>query len=256
MPRRLPDDVIAAIRVAYLTPDEDGTWVGSTTIARQFGISPTAVVRHLRDAGIAIRTAKEAHANGKRCKPITNVPIGEQPGCKCGCGAAVDWDKGRKKWRPYFGDHYRNPPGWKRPERMRYRAGFIGPREESRYRGSPGDRNGSWKGGVTPERQRLYRTTEWKDLISAVWRRDAYHCQRCGTGKDWGKALHAHHVIPWADAPALRMEASNLITLCRDCHLWVHSLANVEGAFLGCAIASPQVPAAGGGGYPFSARAA
>lgn len=254
MPKRLPDDDIAFIVATYTTPAVAGTWVGTTTIARQLGVTATCVARHLRDAGVMLRTAKEAHAHGKRCKPVTNVPVGDPPACKCGCGAAVEWNKERRKWKAYARGHYRDPPGWTRPERVRRRAGFIGPREEPRYRGSPGPRNGSWRGGVTPERQRIYKSAEWRELVAAVWRRDRFCCRRCGTGKVRGRVLHAHHVVPWAEAPSLRRDFDNLLTLCGECHVWVHSLANAGGEYLGCAW-PPCSPAAGGGGVPSSARA-
>lgn len=87
---------------------------------------------------------------------------------------------------------------------------------------------------MTPERQRLYRGPEWRALVASVFKRDGYRCIRCGAEKVGGKRLHAHHLIPWAEAPAWRRHEPNLVTLCRDCHLWVHSLDNAAGAFLGC----------------------
>lgn len=246
--RKLSDEQRDEIARTYATPLPDGTWVGVTTIARQFGVSKSCVQYHLRMQGVVMRSPKEAHSGGKACRPVKNPrpPRSAAPECKCGCGQRTEWSKAKNKWRVYFNDHYRNPPGWVRPERARYRKGFIGPREEPRYRGSPGDRNGSWKGGVTPERQRLYRTPGWKALVQEAWKRDGYICQRCGAGKTRGRKLHAHHVVPWSDAPGLRLAVENLATLCDDCHRWVHSLANESGEFLACAY--PEVPAAGGRG--------
>lgn len=127
--RRLTPDEVAYLVAAYTAPNDDGTWTGTTTIARTLGVSVATVRRLLIREGVTPRGPREAHAHGKRCKPITNVPVGDQPTCKCGCEQPVEWDKFRKRWRAYVGDHYRDPPGWVRPERVRYRAGFIGPRE-------------------------------------------------------------------------------------------------------------------------------
>jgi hypothetical protein len=47
-----------------------------------------------------------------------------------------------------------------------------------------------------------------------VLERDGWRCTRCGSEQE----LHAHHVARWADAPALRIIASNGQALCRECH--------------------------------------
>lgn len=57
---------------------------------------------------------------------------------------------------------------------------------------------------------------EWRGV---VMERDGYLCRACGSPDE----LHAHHVEPWAKAPALRVEAANGVTLCRDCHVLCHS---------------------------------
>jgi hypothetical protein len=98
---------------------------------------------------------------------------------------------------------------------------------------SKGKNNPAWKGGTTPERQRLYKTPEWKALVQAVYKRDGYRCKRCKHHQDHGQhALHAHHIATWAEAPELRREMSNLVTLCNECHKWVHSRANKRRRFL------------------------
>ncbi len=108
-------------------------------------------------------------------------------------------------------------------------------KSESRRGRHLGAENPSWKGGVAPERQRVYRSGVWKDVVKAVYERDAYTCVRCGSGKKSARGLHAHHVRPWADHPELRMDAANLVTLCRSCHGWVHSNANEHGELLAAA---------------------
>jgi hypothetical protein len=51
----------------------------------------------------------------------------------------------------------------------------------------------------------------------AVRARDRHICQRC---KRAGQ--HAHHVAPRSQRPDLRLDLENGMTLCLDCHEWVH----------------------------------
>lgn len=57
---------------------------------------------------------------------------------------------------------------------------------------------------------------EWRD---AVFKRDNYTCQMCGSVED----LHAHHKMDFVEYPALRFDINNGMTLCRSCHNEVHS---------------------------------
>lgn len=96
--------------------------------------------------------------------------------------------------------------------------------------------NPNWKGGATPERQEFYRSSEWKTACASIWKRANACCERCGL--DWRDVdrkttatFHVHHVVSFA-VRALRAEPSNLALLCRSCHLFVHSKANIAREFL------------------------
>lgn len=90
-----------------------------------------------------------------------------------------------------------------------------------------------WKGGVTPIRQRLYKTQKWSALVASVLARDNYTCARCGTYRATAEPkLVTHHIRPFADHPELRFDPDNLVTLCEKCHRWVHSRANKRRDFL------------------------
>ncbi len=98
--------------------------------------------------------------------------------------------------------------------------------------GRTGETNPNFKDGSSPERQRLYANAEWKALIRRIYARDGYSCVCCGSAKKGPRELHAHHKKPWAGNPALRFDESNIITLCRECHNWVHSTLNTDRDFL------------------------
>ena len=62
---------------------------------------------------------------------------------------------------------------------------------------------------------------DYSDPVYAEWRkrvfsRDKRKCQMPGCG--YKKALNAHHIKRWADAPYLRYDVDNGITLCWRCH--------------------------------------
>jgi hypothetical protein len=98
------------------------------------------------------------------------------------------------------------------------------------------DQNPNWKGGVTPERQEFYRSQEWKAASRIVWTRANGCCERCGL--DWRTVdrkttptFHIHHIASFA-VKELRAEPTNLALLCRPCHLFVHSKANITREYL------------------------
>ena len=99
--------------------------------------------------------------------------------------------------------------------------------------GRHGNQNPNWKGGITPERQALYASSEWAEAVSQVWQRDNATCQRCGKyahGKG-NNSYHIHHIVSF-EVEQLRAEPGNLILLCRDCHNWVHSKDNADKDFI------------------------
>jgi len=78
-----------------------------------------------------------------------------------------------------------------------------------------GSSHWAWKGGITPERKRLYFTKEYQLWRVAVFMRDDYTCKKCGKR---GGELNADHIKPWAYYPELRYAIDNGRTLCVPCH--------------------------------------
>lgn len=98
--------------------------------------------------------------------------------------------------------------------------------------GIKGDKHPNWKGGTTPERQKLYGTELWKEIVKTTFTRDNWVCQRCSRKGTCKNGLHTHHLKAWADYPDNRFDLDNLITLCRKCHNWVHSNKNINKEYI------------------------
>jgi 5-methylcytosine-specific restriction endonuclease McrA len=55
----------------------------------------------------------------------------------------------------------------------------------------------------------------WSRMVRG---RDWFTCRRCG-----GPGEHAHHIAPRSRRPDLKFSMDNGMTVCADCHLWIHS---------------------------------
>jgi len=181
--RKLSDADRREIVRLYTTPLPDGTWMGATTIARQFPVRHTVVYRELKRAEVQTRSASEAHL-GKACKPITNLPVGDPPICKCGCGDVTAWNQRKNRWNRYAKGHY-TLKGKQGPA-------YIDGRSQFPY------------------------VEDWPQISLATRRRDAFKCQRC---KGDSRRLHVHHI----DCDKQNNAGENLITLCAVCHGTVHA---------------------------------
>lgn len=78
-----------------------------------------------------------------------------------------------------------------------------------------GDKNPSWRGGVTPNRVSLRNTPEYKIWRKLVYERDNYTCQSC---KQRGGKLEADHITPYMIDNSRLLDVSNGQTLCKQCH--------------------------------------
>jgi hypothetical protein len=79
-----------------------------------------------------------------------------------------------------------------------------------------GEKNGSWKGGVSRAYKTGYNSIEYREWRTSVFKRDNYTCQDCGN-KDV-PYVTAHHIKSFAKHPDLRFDIDNGITLCETCH--------------------------------------
>lgn len=97
-----------------------------------------------------------------------------------------------------------------------------------------GRKPATWKGGISPERQSFYASLEWVNAVKEVWKRDKGICQRCGIKqtKEQRGTFAIHHIESFR-VKELRAEVTNLLLVCRPCHLWIHSRKNINKEFLG-----------------------
>lgn len=84
-----------------------------------------------------------------------------------------------------------------------------------------GENHPYWK----PNSRRKVRRGKHRYWASAVLARDNSTCQHCGVK---GVEMHAHHIKPISEAPELKFELSNGLTLCYECHWKVHSASNAN----------------------------
>lgn len=97
----------------------------------------------------------------------------------------------------------------------------------------------NWSGGTS---KREGKQSAW---ARAVISRDGARCVECGAE---GVELHAHHILPYKQYPALRWEVSNGTTLCAPCHWTAHSAVSANG------VNSGEAAAGHAGGNPEPSR--
>lgn len=86
-------------------------------------------------------------------------------------------------------------------------------------------------------KKRAKADKDWPEIRAFVMERDDNACQFYkGRGALVGVAPHGgeldpHHVVPKGRDIQLRLEPTNLLTLCRNHHDWVHAHPNASTAF-------------------------
>jgi thymidylate synthase (FAD) len=80
-----------------------------------------------------------------------------------------------------------------------------------------GQESNFWKGGTSTERELIGAWT--REIAPQVHNKFNHTCQRCGIR---GGILHAHHLIPVFADSSLAYSFDNLVTLCKECHEYIH----------------------------------
>ncbi len=170
-----------------------------------------------------------------RCKTCGRELLGRNKSyCSTECrGKKQAWNKGKSgystKWRG--GKHSEEAKekmrqaaiGRKMPEEQRKKLsealkGRI-PKNLKTLDNS-GPKSHWWRGGITPEHEKVRKSTEYKKWRTAVFERDDYTCQEYNARSAEGHrvVLNADHIKQFALYPELRFDVSNGRTLCIDCH--------------------------------------
>lgn len=90
-----------------------------------------------------------------------------------------------------------------------------------------GENSPHWKGNnVKIPRDRYRDNADYRNWRKAVFDRDCYTCQCCGSRNGNGKyiRIEAHHIENWASNKEKRLDVNNGITFCIDCHIAFHSI--------------------------------
>lgn len=163
---------------------------------------------------------------GNRGKPSKKKGTGNHAECQQ-CGNTVKSFPSRpRKFCSLSCLHKRPSPNKGKKGQLAWNKGMKGmhfsPKTEFKKGGRTiaGENHHNWKGGVTKESKKIRLTAPWRNWRRAVFERDDYTCQGCGTK---GCNLHPHHIWSFAKYPKYRFEEWNGQTLCRPCHLHLHN---------------------------------
>lgn len=85
---------------------------------------------------------------------------------------------------------------------------------------SRGPSHYAWKGGVTPDLERLRNGVDYARWRHEVFKRDNFTCQKCGDSR--GGNLRGHHLYSFANHPEFRFHGAHGITVCLPCHKKIH----------------------------------
>ena len=131
-----------------------------------------------------------------------------------------------KKWVYAYGlSLNKRPSGTKKPWNKGKRGYNLKLSEESRQKRledakkhtKRGADSNFWKGGTSTERELIGAWT--RQIAPQVHQKFNYICQNCSVR---GGILHAHHLIPVFADESLAYEFDNLVTLCKNCHEYIH----------------------------------
>lgn len=160
---------------------------------------------------------------------LANIPIRKRGSDSSNC-----FKKGQES--PFKGKRHSNKTKTKLSEIAKNDGRIPGfDHKTNALKGKKGPEVHSWKGGKTPERQKVYASFEWKTAVRSVWKRDDAVCQCCFKDhRDIDRRVekfHVHHIISF-QVEKFRCDVDNLILLCENCHRWVHSKENKYQLFI------------------------
>lgn len=70
--------------------------------------------------------------------------------------------------------------------------------------------------------------SRWVALVKQIRKRDRDRCQECGRKKRKGLEMNVHHLHYYPNRKPWEYDESDLVTLCRDCHIKAHDRINFD----------------------------
>ena len=127
-----------------------------------------------------------------------------------------NYDKGIEKVCKNCGGHF-YVKKWRIESKDKNRGVFCSRECQQKYQ--TGENNPNYTGSYDySEREEFKKSRDWENVRKSVMERDGYSCWLCGaTGK-----MNVHHIKSYKEYPELRLDATNLVTLCEDCHKTMH----------------------------------
>ncbi len=126
--------------------------------------------------------------------------------------------------RKKAGEMRRGRPSWNKGKKFPYKPKPWLKGKPPWNKGKPyyrimGDKNGSWKGGITPINNKIRGSLEYTFWVREVFKRDNFTCQKYGIR---GGKLTAHHINNFSEFPELRFAIDNGITFSKEAHKEFH----------------------------------
>lgn len=109
---------------------------------------------------------------------------------------------------------------WNKGKKGLYKASEKTRKKQSKIRKKNKKNHPNWKGGISPINNIIRKGIDYRLWREAVFARDNFTCQKCGT---IGGKLAAHHIKNFAQYPELRFAIDNGITFCKECHMEFHN---------------------------------
>ena len=122
-------------------------------------------------------------------------------------GLTLATDSRIEKLRPWLGR--------KNPNHSQFMRGRIPWNKGKPYSAISGEKNVNWRGGITPEMEKIRHSSSYRNWRRSVFQRDNFTCRFC---RKRGGYLHADHIKPFSLFPELRFDLPNGRTLCVPCH--------------------------------------
>ncbi len=152
----------------------------------------------------------------------TGLPTTEGKHWKIKDTSKMNQDKKGKK-RPPFTEIWRKRIGeyWKGRKRPFIKKQQVSPLKGRKFPERSGENSPTWKGGITPERNKIRTSIEYNLWKNSVFARDNFTCQKTGVR---GGNIVAHHIQNFAQYPELRFAIDNGITLSEKSHKEFHKI--------------------------------